>query len=601
MSQAQALRCRCRGIPFQALTVPLVNVPGILVAGKYLLEPFCRQVVPVVLKMLADASDGETWATEEDEEIEVITGDGVRPFTTVTTVNSLNPGGVVTEARYTDEDGLLVKYVNETPFEPHRGVTMTRVDHDTTMTALHTKPYVCLRPALGGVVDDCGRCNDGRTYSMAMVVSIPELTAGPTTNDCICNIYGGTWIASEFGGVRFADGCGAETDHREGPCDPAGITGTYGTVYFFPKPGDPTKSILQFSPSGGLPLTIDEIEIARTSCDIALNGGTFEIPLTSLDCVGDLTATIDIIPITVDGEVRNRTNSRCLTADPFAPCDGTAVHTLRQTTYGSIWSHFEWETVSGCEGSCDGTTCVAPKPFAVPKGLILTSVAEANGWLAYVDVETETECDCTAVDDECNGDSGWGLVRKCQIGLEWLWAWLLGSSDCTGTCDPACLPDPPFPLPNGGVMSTVASDALDLPALSGYESIPGGCVCTDDPYVEPECPVCVVCDDRLTSLTFILSGLTGGSSFYNGTYFLVKSATDSCDGMECCWYGASDGVFPQHAIVSWSGTQWRLEFEPGQAVYLLTSSDPCLSPITLSLDSAPAGEGWPSTKTALDA
>jgi hypothetical protein len=602
MSRAKNLNCRCRyKLPQSALGIPLVNVSGKHGPTAFNFVPICRSsgilfrmMPPLDLDGEIDTADpeyGEVWTITEDAELIFIEGDPTRPYTVKTTVNGTDPGDVIVEGRYTDVDGLVFKYDNMNPWQPHRGLTMRLIDYDTTINTVNWHDYVCLRPALNNLGNDCA-CDDGVERSVVVTVDIPAPgDMGNNLDNCLCTAFSGSFSFEPDNIIGF--NCSGQFPVTP-DCD--GEFGTSSVSFLLDPVLDPITSlplddaalIQVLAGPGGLAW---ELQVERGPCDIVTNGGTFT--LTNVDptvpgCWGEEEATITFTPLTTNGEPR--------TAPPCGPkyCGGVSQWYLRRKCHNGLSAYYYWEPLSDvCKGECGENVCRPTEPFALVAGRVTDEDADSIGYTAQLDSLVSGGCDCDAypADPVCaDGCSVWTLRRKCYDGSSsWLYYWEPENDACTATCnDPdVCNPVPPFVIPEELLDDEEAEEFAggDLLDLLDTE-IEGSCGCVAA-YVEPECPACD-CDDVTANKTFTISGLTGPLAGFNGTYTLSK------DEGGCSWSGTNGTI---NATLSWSGS-WTMTLSDADTSVYTASGTACDDPIVLTLTSvAESHEGIPSEIT----
>jgi hypothetical protein len=606
MALSLGLPGACVGIPAAFLTQELDG--GGHICQCYQIYPFCDSTASIIIK----ATDGSGVLTlDPSPQVLGLLND---PCTVTMTISSFDAEGIVIE--WKDNGGTTIwKATNREHWNPAVQTQLKVLTYDPTVESaassiIHFPPNALLVPMIGCTLPDfpdpasCCGCEGVAAYAYLLTIdSFGNAATDSPVADCL------EQICQAFAGSYFFVGCTGVMETTTGPKDvsvctvdsPLAFSVRLGIV------GGPDSTTVGVG--GGLGSTLEGTAVVDMPfCEWVHSATSVTVNLTSGFCEGSTATVIPIAmnergdPVDCEGNVIDL--PRCPPRTP-ACRGGSTWKVARGCHLDDTWVYYWKLTANGCAGRCVGeTSCNAVPPFVIDETPMNDATAAAYGsgnLIDMLDVEQAGTCECNATIYAppicvCSGTSNWTLKRK-DCGVLAIWYWLLNSSSCDGAC---CFPKPPFHVAEGLTGDGDATAAgyftyLDVPTDST-------CWCGEE-YVTPDtdCSDCETCADNTTDKTFVLSGLTGGSAFYNGTYILLKSTTDSCDGLDCCWYGESDGEFPQHAVLSFSGTQWQLEFEPGEAIYLFTSTDPCLDSITLSLDAAPGGEGWPATITALSA
>lgn len=611
MSRAKNLGCRCRyKLPQAALQNPFLNVEGKHGPDTMLFAPICRSTVLLAMRPPLDEDGeiddtdpeyGEVWSVESEFDLIFKTGDPARPYMAKTTVTSFAVGGVVTELRYADVDGLIAKYENMNPYEPHRGLTMRLVDYDTTADAVNWQDYCCLRPAVvPPPVGDCAACDDDSTYSFLFVVTPAGYGAPPGFEDdfrCDCEQFSRSLV-----GVGGGNVCTYGEIRTDGCPESVGYSFAAGVAII----GSDTPEIRYGRSDLFFTTYVWSAFPDRTACDIAKNGGRFSLTYNGSDplyCDNDGPVEVEIIPLTSNGESR--------TSDvDCAPkyCGGVSQWHLREKCRANDTAIYSWERYSDvCKGECSSDECRATVPFQLFGAETFAGDSERmsdvdatdRGYRAAVEgnvlIDGGCDCDPAPAEPVCSEQcSTWTPARALCDDGKYLYFWTGKDSTCSADCgETPCVPTiPDSPVMPETTMSDTDAEAyfgMPVATLLATDYI-GGCGCVDA-YVAPECPPpCETCEDVTGAKTF-----TGGGH----SWTLVKG-DDPCGFDEtCCWGHEIDGN--NTARLFWDTGVWTLVIviDTGSGLatanYTLTAGV-CVAPLVLDFSSSGgASYSWPAT------
>lgn len=598
-------KCGCDGLPYALMTVPTPS--GVNAAQVYRIDLACSNTqLSLELESLPGGTTWQQGALGDTFPVTIASGDTRQCYAKMT-VGGTTPGLVVVTVYYVvdgAEAGILVQVKNLVVWHSNRDTCTVLVDYDKTADPYITfEAWPCLKPRYAPV--DFGGCCPGLDFIFVVefgAMSGHVLPVGDQYCDVVSDElakYEGTVLADTF----------------EAPCTRTGFRSLHEPDEYYQGgiavrvvvvSAGPTSYTIQVTASHtdtsdeGFNAECSHINTSSATftdmslCNWLQSGQPRAVPISGTSPVDDDAPSPDIVvtPIAF-GEIGEPVGPdpdiECV-FEPDIPCEGTSLHLLSVTAFGSNYSFFEWSTISeDCSGKCvRKAACIGRPPFALPKTIVRNDSEEYTTLIALVGEEIPGECGCPT-GGSCN-DTGSGsvvLVRtfcpSVGVGGSYLY-YFTTLAGCPSGCgdDGTCEVELPFTIT--GYYEEPNEEFEELRAIT--TGIPVGCACSETPYTPPECPpACESCDDVDGPL---IVGVLGH------TFTMTKTG-------DCTFSGPSSLADGSYAEIEFLGGTWSLQIhlateyegEFDSAGYEATGSNACANPISMTFqDGSPTYE-WP--------